>query len=177
MKALDDYLRENLEQFNTEEPLPGHHERFDARLAQLDKKRGNNIRIIIFKVAASVLLGMVITYGAIREIRYLNRDALEIVSASSYPELNEAEQFYTSQLSLYDSKIKDLRFNNDPNEKKQVIRELNEMDKQVQVMKKDLWQNPDDERIVHAIINFYQVKIELMDMIITRTQQTSNSIL
>jgi hypothetical protein len=94
-----------------------------------------------------------------------------------YPELNEAENFYNAQLEQYYVKIQDLKFNNDQVEKKQILKELSEMDQQVQSMKKDLKQNPDDERVVHAIINFYQVKIELMDMIIARTQQTTNTIL
>ena len=50
------------------------------------------------------------------------------------------------------------------------------MDAQVQAMKHDLKQNPDDERIVHAIINFYQVKIELMDVIIARCSKTTNTV-
>ena len=56
-------------------------------------------------------------------------------------------------------------------EKSKILNELSEMDDQVQAIKSDLKQNPDDERIVHAIINFYQVKIELMDVIINRLQQ------
>jgi hypothetical protein len=51
------------------------------------------------------------------------------------------------------------------------------MDEQMQAMKHDLMQNPADERIVYAIINFYQVKLEMMDMIIARAQQTTNTIL
>ncbi len=177
MKALDDYILKNLERFDTEEPINGHNDRFDAKLTQLDRKRGRRIGIIMLKIAAVLLLGLVISYAAIREFRFLNRNTENIITAIAYPELNEAEQFYTSQLNQYYSKIQDLRFNNDKTEKKQIIDELSEMDQQVWVMKLDLRQNPDDERIVHAIINFYQVKIELMDMIIVRTQQSTNTIL
>ena len=92
-------------------------------------------------------------------------------------ELNEAEQFYTSQLSIYYNKIEKLRFNNDKAEKKQVLQELSAMDEQVQAMKYDLKQNPDDERVMSAIINFYQVKIEMMDVIIARAQKTNTTIL
>ena len=177
MKPLNDYIRKNLERFDSEEPLNGHYDRFDEKLAQLDKKRGRRIGIIILRVAAAVLIGLVISYAAIREFRFLNRNTENIISAIAYPELNEAEQFYTSQLGLYYLKIQDLRFNNDQTEKKQIMDELSEMDQQVQVMKQDLRQNPADERIVYAIINFYQVKIELMDMIIARTEQSTYTIL
>jgi hypothetical protein len=120
---------------------------------------------------------LIISYAAIREFGLLNKSINNVDVGITSPEFNEAEQFYTSQLSIYYSKIQKLRFNNNFTEKKLVLDELSEMDKQVKAMKQDLQQNPDDERVVHAIINFYQVKIEIMDMIITRTQQTTNTIL
>jgi hypothetical protein len=177
MKLLDDYISKNLEQFDNEEPLHGHIDRFDAKLAQLGKRKGNQIYISLLKIAAAVLLGMVISYAAIREFKLLNRTAAYTISAAAYPELNEAEKFYTSQLSQYYNVIQDMGFNNDQKEKRRVMDELTEMDIQVRAMKQDLQQNPDDERIVNAIINFYQVKIELMDMIITRTQRSNYTIL
>jgi hypothetical protein len=176
MKLLDEYITENLSQFDKEEPLQGHFDRFDAKLTQLEKKK-SSAGITILRIAAAVILGFMISYAAIREFNFLDRNEKNFVSATTYPELNEAEKFYSSQLAVYYSKIQDLRFNNDQTEKKQVMKELSEMDQQVQAMKQDLRQNPDDERIVNAIINFYQVKIELMDMIITRTQQSNNTIL
>jgi maltodextrin utilization protein YvdJ len=101
----------------------------------------------------------------------------EQLSAAEYPELIEAEKFYTNQLDQYYSKLQSLKFNNDKVQKKQILDELSDMDHQVKTMKRDLIQNPDDERIVHAIINFYQTKLEIMDMIITRTQEYSSTIL
>jgi len=177
MKPLDDYIRGNLDQFDTEEPLDGHFDRFDAKIAQLEGRRMSRTLMILLRIAAVVLIGLVISYATIREFNILKQGTDNIYSGSAGPELNEAEQFYTTQLNIAYSKIKNLRFNNDPKEKNQVLQELSEMDKQVQAMKQDLKQNPDDERIVHAIINFYQVKIEMMDIIISRTQQATSSIL
>jgi tRNA C32,U32 (ribose-2'-O)-methylase TrmJ len=177
MKPLDDYIKENLERFNQEEPSPGHLERFELKLAETHKFMPVTTRYLLLKIAAAVMLGLVISYVAYREFtRLTNQNTFQQVIMSN-PELQEAEQFYTGQLNIYYSRIQDLAFNNDPAEKEQVLNELKEMDKQVEAMKLDLIQNPDDERIVHAIINFYQVKIELMDTIITRAQHTTSSIL
>jgi len=120
---------------------------------------------------------LVITYASVREFNIISGRLGKTGTGLTNTELIEAEQFYTSQLGLYYSKIENLRFNNDKTEKMQVLKELSDMDQQIKAMKQDLRQNPDDERIVHAIISFYQIKIELMDMIIARTKQTSNSIL
>jgi len=177
MKNVDDFIRENPERFDTEQPTAGHMERFNARLSGMELKSSPGIRTLLLRIAAIVLLGFIVTYAAIREFGLAKSDIFSRVTASGNSELNEAEQFYTSQLSIYYDRIKTLGFNNDQTEKKEILKELSEMDEQVQAMKHDLEQNPDDERIVHAIINFYQVKIELMDMIITRAQQTTNTIL
>jgi hypothetical protein len=177
MKPLDEYIRSNLDRFNSEEPLNGHFERFEDKLGRLERRRISQPRMVILRIAALVILGLVISYAAIREFNLLKQSKDAIYSGTIGSELDEAEKFYTTQLNISYHKIQNLRFNNDKDEKKQVLEELSEMDTQVQAMKQDLKQNPDDERIVHAIINFYQVKMEMMDMIITRTQQSTNSIL
>jgi len=176
MKTLDEFIRGNPDQFNSEEPLDGHFERFNAKMNQL-KTRRHSYLIPLLRIAAIVLIGVVISYAAIREFKLLKLETTAIFSKTDDPELIEVEQFYTTQLNLAYRKIQNLAFNNDQDEKNQVLQELSEMDGLVQAMKKDLKQNPEDERIVHAIINFYQVKIELMDMIIARTQQSKSSML
>lgn len=176
MKTLDEFIKGNPDRFNSEEPPDGHFERFSTKLYRL-KAGTHSYLIAVLRIAAIVLIGVVISYAAIREFSILKQEAAGVFSVTNDPELLEAEQYYTTQLNLAYQKIKNLAFNNDQDEKKQVLQELSEMDKLVQVMKNDLKQNPEDERIVHAIINFYQEKIEMMDMIIARTQQSENSML
>ena len=177
MKPLDEFIKKNLDHFDTEEPLPGHFNRFDERLNVPEIKGSGKTIYLLMKIAAAIIVCAIITVAAFKEVRLLHSDLDQVFAAPEYPELIEAEHYYTSQLDAYYGKLQSLRFNNDKAEKKQVLNELAEMDKQVRSMKKDLKQNPDDERIVHAIINYYQVKLELMDMIITRTQEASNKIL
>ncbi len=118
-----------------------------------------------------------ISYFAFREFRFIDNEINSITLDKPNQELNEAERFYSQQLSIYYSKIENLGFNNDKAEKKKVLQELSAMDEQVRAMKYDLKQNPDDERVMSAIINFYQVKIEMMDVIIARAQKTNTTIL
>jgi hypothetical protein len=177
MKTLDDFMQLNTGHFNDEEPREGHFDRFEEKLDRFDRHRSLKAKMFILKIAAVLMIGLFVSLAAFRT--YFNKPAqfsggyVTTVDA----ELNEAENFYTSQLNQYKTKIQSLRFNNDQDEKKMVLDEFSEMDKQVKLMKEDLKQNPEDERVIHAIINLYQVKIEMMDMIISRTQQTANSIL
>jgi hypothetical protein len=176
MKQLDDFIKSNAGQFDSGEPPEGHFERFEGRLAAMRRSRTGTLTMVM-RIAAMLLIGLFITYASVREFNIISGRLEKTGTGLSNTEFNEAEQFYTSQLGMYYSKIENLRFNNDKTEKMQVLKELSDMDIQIKAMKQDLLQNPDDERIVHAIINFYQVKIEMMDMIIARTEQLSNSIL
>lgn len=178
MKPLNDFIKRNLDHFNDEEPLDGHFERFDKKLESTSfRKRDPNQIWMFSKIAAVMLLAFVFTYSVFHRAdlfrNYWNHRAI----SNNYPELKEAEAFYTYQFDNYYSQIEKLEFNNDRSQKKQVLHELSEMDRQVQIMKQDLIQNPDDERVMHAIINSYQVKLEIMDMIVSRTLASTSKIL
>jgi hypothetical protein len=170
MTDLENYIYTELEQFNTEEPPDGHYERFKEKLAFKNSKR---VRLTFLKIAAIVLIGFIISYAAFREFDIINYNMENLYIVNTNVELYEAEQFYNDQLALNYKKLQQLGFNNDMVEKNQILNELSEMDHQVQTLKNDLKLNPDDERVVHAIIYFYQVKLELMDVIISRLQQPS----
>ena len=177
MKTIDDFIKQHGGMFDNEEPGAGHEERFSARLNKIHSTRRPEIKILFIRVAAVLVFGMVISYFAVKEYRLINRQIDTITLDKPNRELNEAEKFYTMQLNIYYNKIQQLGFNNDKAEKRKVLQELSAMDKQVQAMKYDLKQNPDDERVMSAIINFYQVKIEMMDVIIARAQKTTPTIL
>ena len=177
MKKVEDFIRQNPGLFDSEEPEPGHLDRFRNRLHAEDLSKSSSIWSVLLKAAAVLIFCALISYTAVHEFRMADERMKDIAVELANPELTEAEQYYTSQLSIYYNRIQKLRFNDDQAEKKQVLDELSAMDVQVKALKHDLKQNPDDERIVHAIINFYQVKIELMDVIIAHAEKNNNNIL
>jgi hypothetical protein len=177
MKTIDDFIHQNSGMFDNEEPGPGHEDRFKNRLNKLHEQHKPGLKVMLFRIAAILILGIVISFFAVKEFRLIDNQMNNIALDKPNQELNEAERFYTTQLNIYYTRIEQLGFNNDKAEKKKVLQELSAMDEQVQAMKSDLKQNPDDERVMSAIINFYQVKIEMMDVIIARAQKTNTTIL
>jgi hypothetical protein len=177
MKTIDDFIQQHGGMFDDEEPVQGHEERFRNRLNSLHTTRRTSLKVVLFRVAAILVLAFVISYFGVKEYGLLDNNIYNLAIDKPNRELNEAEKFYTSQLNIYYNKIQQLGFNNDKAEKSKVLQELSAMDEQVQAMKYDLKQNPDDERVMSAIINFYQVKIEMMDVIIARAQKTNTTIL
>ncbi len=177
MKPLEDFITNNAERFDTGEPLPGHFNRFDERLERSGKLRLFPRVSLLVRIAAIFIIGMVLTFFAFRASQYVKNDLKYIVSAAGYPELLEAEDYYSFQTEIFYSKIQNLTIGNDNSQKKQILDELSAMDNQVKMLKHDLVLNPDNERVVQAIINTYQLKLEFMDMILTRTQVNNPKIL
>jgi hypothetical protein len=172
---MDDFIRNNAEHFNTEEPPEGHFDRFNGKLETPVHYGRYRFMTLIPRVAAILVLGIFITAVLYKSITTYH-SALPDDNCPNR-ELCEAEDFYSRQVETYYNRIEKMPFNNDPKTREEVLKELREMDAQVVVMKEDLKQNPNDERVIHSIINYYQEKIDLMDMIIVRTTISKNTIL
>jgi hypothetical protein len=175
MKPLDDFIQKNLDMFNRDEPPEGHLNRFYDKLETSGRIAKARILPVLLKIAAVVIIGLFLS-GVIYKGWLFYRSAIEDDSCVN-KELCEAENFYSNEAAIYYHRIEKMSFNNDPQTRREVLKELREMDSQVEGMKEDLKQNPNDERIIHTIINYYQEKIDLMNMIITRTSVSKNEIL
>ncbi|MBN2273414.1 MAG: hypothetical protein JXR41_04510 [Bacteroidales bacterium] len=175
MKSLDDFFGNNRALFDNEEPPAEHFERFYQKLERSTYFDKTQVMSVIFKIAAVLVFALFLSVAL-----YLNLKKKSLVFQNDdcpNKELCEAEIFYTKKAENYYHLIEQMPFSHDPKTHKEILKELREMDDQVALMKKDLKQNPYDERIVHSIINYYQEKIALMDMIIVRTKISKNSML
>ncbi len=173
MKSLNDYIRSNPEFFNNEEPREGHFDRFDQKLEFEGKK---NQLYLILRIAAVIALGFFISYVAIQERHLFTRGMDAFFVAYENKDLAEAEHFYQVQMKRYYNELEKLPFRSDAEQKEQILNELSNMDKEVLDMKRDLRHNPGNEHIMNAIINYYQIKLEMMDMVISRTQRIYNTL-
>ena len=88
-------------------------------------------------------------------------------------ELYEVEMYYKIRINNNYKKIRDLNFDNNKTEKKLVLSELKEMDEIYRDLQEDLTQNPYDGRVINAIINYYQLKLELTDIILNQTNRNN----
>lgn len=174
MKPFDQFIKQNHAGFNDAEPAAGHFERFGRKLDGLAAKRNRQVGMMFLRVAALVVFVFLISLLFFREYKAWDKRTSDTQNLSYNTELYEAERYYTDLLSIYYDKIEKLKFKNSPSEKKQVLRDLHEMDKQVVMMKEDLRQYPENELIMNAIISYYQIKIELMDNIITQVQSNNS---
>jgi hypothetical protein len=175
MKPVDDFFRENRELFDADDPPEGHLNRFYKKLKASGDSGKTRTLTILLKIAAMVIIGLFLSTLLYKGLSLYHSVLAEDSCLNT--ELCEAEDFYSKEAETYYRRIEKMPFTNDPQTRNEILKELREMDAQVAGMKEDLKQNPNDERIIHSIINYYQEKIDLMDMIITRTSVSSNAIL
>ena len=64
----------------------------------------------------------------------------------------------------------------DAEEKTVLLDELKDLESYQEQLMKDLEANPDDDRVVSALIRHYQLKLEVMDQIITQLNQVKSEI-
>jgi hypothetical protein len=176
MKPIDDFFRNYRELFDTDNPPEGHLNRFYDKLETSAGPGKTQTLSMILKIAAIVVFGLFLSALLYYKGFFLYYSAL-VKDSCLNTELCEAEDYYSKQAETYYRRIEKMPFTNDPQSRKEILKELREMDAQVVGMKEDLKQNPNDERIIYTIINYYQEKIDMMDMIITRTSVSTNAIL
>jgi hypothetical protein len=175
MKPVDDFIRDNRELFNADDPPEGHLTRFYDRLQASGNSGREHTLSMLLKIAAVLIIGLFLSVTLYKGFSLFHSGLKD--DSCMNTELCEAEDYYSRQAETYYHRIEKMPFTNDPQTRVEILKELRDMDTQVEGMKKDLKENPNDERIIHTIINYYQEKIDLMDMIITRTSVSSNAIL
>ena len=167
MKKLEDFIRNNNESFNSFELSEGHFERFQQKL----KKQNRNTisRTYWFSIAAGfvflIMLSVFIRYQFIQTENAFNKR--EIISLSDIsPKYEEVENFYKAGLDQKIDEFQKLNCNVDLEQKKMVDLELKQLDIVYVSLQKELKVNGNDKRIINAMINNYQNKIQFLELVI-----------
>ncbi len=176
MNSIEDFIRENKEMFMNNEPPEGHFDRFEERLKKM--QRTNKIRLItrISSIAAIGLL--LITSSIFIYDRYFDREPLMLTLGDISPEMQKVEYYYTSQVDRLSVGLDSLSEGSQDNLKKMMADELAEMDSIHKELQKKLGSNPGDDRVVNAMITYYQTKLGMMKSFLetlTQIKQKNNS--
>lgn len=166
MKNIDNIIKENRSFFDDSEPTEGHFDRFEARLnKEFGKKKNNRFRIA-WQIAAAVAF----TFLAINQaILFFSPKAEQTISlASVSPEYGEMENYYVSAINtgLTNWQILQKEGVLSKEEKDLLDAELTEFETTFKNLQKELQANPDDERVINAMIEFYQSKLNVITLIL-----------
>ena len=169
MNKLEKQIQANRQKFDSQEPSTGHMDRFEQRLNK-QPSRSLLSRIPYALKAAVVLLLVALSSILIYEqarMYYANQRVLSLQDISV--EFGEAEFYYTSLINNKYQEIDRLNMD-DPKQKEMLMNELEEMDKLFHSLRKDFQSNPNDQRVINAMISHYQLKLEVLSQIIKQLE-------
>jgi hypothetical protein len=154
------------DRFNEEEPPPDHLVLFETKLKQHFKETKTfNLQSLLH---IAVYVGIVILCSSLFLVYYFNfkeDSSKQIMMTKTNIQLNETETYYTNQINKGIAQIKSQTLA-DQVQKKAILSDLNNMDKNYEQLKKELKNNPNDQRVINAVIEHYQVKLDAIDQII-----------
>jgi len=174
MKTIDEIIRSNKGFFEDADPSEGHLERFSRKLemrfhAHIEKR---SIVPYLLKAAVVTLLVTLSSLWTWDHFIRPGRNMMTLGDVSS--EYREVENYYLHQVNLMEDEIGNIPLSNDPEQKTMLATELKSMDSVYVQLQKELKANPNDDRIINAMIEHYQTKVEVMSYILDQLKTIRN---
>lgn len=168
---LERLILNNQHSFQNEEPLEGHFERFEARLQKASKPGRKFNSQAVLKVAAIIVFALL----AVNQARiWLTPEKKETLSLGSIsPEYREVEFYYTNAIQLGMSQLDVLKKEGmiSESEQQMMLKEQKEFDQMYQKLLEDLKANPDDERVINAMLEYYESRMNVITLIINKLKE------
>lgn len=176
---IEEMILKNLEALNDSEPLEGHFERFEAKLKLQHKKKKIGFSVV-WKVAAAVVFVLLATNQAAlyfsgdqRGFFAAGKVEPEVTLGTVSPEYKEVEFYYTNAISVGLEQWNGLEQEGFISESEQQMMdtELAEFEERFKSLQSDLAANPNDERVINAMLEYYQAKLDIINMIVNKLQE------
>ncbi|WP_319265833.1 hypothetical protein [uncultured Draconibacterium sp.] len=177
---IEKLILENIDALNDNEPMDGHFARFEAKLAEQNKAKRTISLNLILRVAAAIVFVFLATNQAFiyfspdnQGIFNSKQKSPSITLASISPEYQEVEYYYTSSINTgieqWNKWIDEGLISED--EQTMMNDELAEFETLYKNLQTDLAANPNDERVINAMLEYYQAKLSVINIIITKLEE------
>ncbi len=166
---IEQIIHDNLDYLNSSEPSEGHFERFEAKLNKQSKTNKFSFQVV-WKVAAAIVFVFLAVNQA---FIYFGNHTADITSLSSVsPEYSEVESYYTNAINVGLNQWASLNdagmLTEEENDMMQA--ELDDFNVLYKNLQGELKANPYDERVINAMLEYYQAKLNIINMIVTKIQ-------
>lgn len=173
MKTIEDIIRENKDFFEAE-PSKGHLERFSTMLEVRFQKPAPKRSIVPYLLRAAVVTLLVTLSSLYMWDNYLSPKNKRMTLSEVSPQYREVENYYVHQVNLMEGEISSSAITTNPEQKEMLIKEMKSMDSVYVSLQKELKANPNDQRIINAMIEHYQKKVDVMNYIIDQLKAIRN---
>lgn len=179
MQRIEEIIKKNKEAFSDREPQEGHLERFSEKLtAHHRQKEGWFERYAIaVRIAAAILV-----FIAVATLIYTDRLPViknlftqRLASAELPMELVEVMQYYNILTDKKVSQIDELAVSTDEASrvKEKAMTELKALEESTNDLEVEYAQNPNNERIINALLQNQREKAKILDKILNTLSQTN----
>lgn len=177
---IEKLIGDNLDEINDNEPLEGHFERFEEKLNRNHKRKTISLSLVL-KVAAAVVFVLLATnqafiYFSSDKKSTLNTDGntnREVTLATVAPEYQEVEFYYKNAVNVGLNQWEGMIDQGLISEDDQLLmnKELNDFEDIYTTLQKDLEANPNDERVINAMLEYYQTKLSVISVIVSKLEE------
>lgn len=174
MKNIEDLIRDNKVLFDGSEPSDGHFERFQAKLEARSFTASKKVSVLPYLLRAAAVAILVTLSSLWTWEHILSPDSKKMTLSEVSTEYSQVERFYVQQVNLMEDEIKALPMGDDPEQKEMLFKEIENMDAMYEDLQRDLKANPDDERVINAMIDHYQKKVDVMNYILSQLREVNN---
>ena len=164
---LEDFVRQNREQFDLREPDPSIWLKINPANARMKERRPMRW----LRVAAAVAM---IFAGSTAGIYFLTGEKAETDHYSElYNEIQETEQYYSQ---LVGQRYDELRpfLASDPAAEAMLSLDMTELDEVYSELKEDLKDNASNPEVIEAMILNYRVKLEILEDLLNQLKEKEN---
>jgi predicted DNA-binding antitoxin AbrB/MazE fold protein len=174
MKSIEDIIRSNKDFFEDAEPSTGHLERFNRKLEKRFQVNTIKRSIVPYLLKAAVVTLLITLSSLWTWDHFIRTGSSRMTLGQVSPQYKEVENYYVHQVNLMEGEIVNVDLKNNPEQKTVLLKEMKSMDSTYVSLQKELKANPNDERIINAMIEHYQTKVEVMTYIVNQLKTIRN---
>ena len=174
MKNIEDIIRNNKDFFDDAEPSTGHLERFNRKLEKRFQVNAIKRSIVPYLLKAAVVTLLITLSSLWTWDHFIRTGSSRMTLGQVSPQYKEVENYYVHQVNLMEGEIVNVDLKNNPAQKTMLMKEMKSMDSTYVSLQKELKANPTDERIINAMIEHYQTKLEVMTYIVNQLKTIRN---
>ena len=174
MKNIEEIIRSNKDFFEEAEPSNGHFERFNRKLEKRFQINTLKRSIVPYLLKAAVVTLLITLSSLWTWDHFIRTGSTRMTLGQVSPQYKEVENYYVHQVNLMEGEIVNVDLKNNPAQKTMLMKEIKSMDSTYVSLQKELKANPNDERIINAMIEHYQTKLEVMTYIVNQLKTIRN---
>jgi hypothetical protein len=175
MKTIEEIVRGSRSLWDDREPEEGHFERFSLKLEIRRQARTVRRSIVPYLLKAAVVTLLVTLSSLWTWDHFIRQESSRMTLGDVSPQYREVENYYLHQVNLMEDEIVNTDLHTNQEQKQILISELKSMDSVYVSLQKELKANPNDERIISAMIEHYQTKLEVMTYIVDQLKAIQNN--